>query len=209
MRFKTVYLLAVAVLFMCVSPSLGKKPEKPKPVEPYDLLAGFDCTTGSQAVCTEGPLNTFDRASLLDFHASYVSHDTIWLQSELGDPDHNFVRNDPDDICGLLGEEFTADIDPGNFDFWGNSNTNEAAVSWKFFDLSLGSVTLPKVTFFYRDENFTNYSPEGDPFAGIAATIENSAVLARIEGYVPEGAKRGKNIQCLWPVYASFTVDDD
>jgi len=213
MRFKKVYLLSIAVLMLCVSPSLGKKPEgkgKPKPPENY-LVAGFECESSDpQPVCTTydgAALDEFERVALYSFAASYASTGSIDLYSDLGDPFPEFVRNDPDNICGLLGNEFEGGtVIPGKFTFGGNSNTYEASVGWKFFDLSLyhpdlaGFVDLPKVSFFYRDEAFVGSDQEDDPFVGEVKTIENWAVLARVEGYVPVGKKRGKTIQCFWLV---------
>ena len=218
MRFKTVYLLSIAVLLLCVSPSLGKKPVKPQPPAENFVDAGFDCSV-QQAVCTDGPLNEFERTALYSFAASYQSTGDILLHSELGEPFAEFVRNDPDNICGVLGEEFHKTVTANKFTFSGNSNTYEAAVGWKFVDQDWdvpddfekypniyeeGYVTLEKVSFSYRDEAFAGFNEEeDDPFVGVETTIENWAVLARVEGYVPVGAKRGKGIQCFW------LIDDD
>jgi hypothetical protein len=206
MRFKRVYLLSIVVLLLCASLSLGKKPanpgkpEKPQPPPTNTVYAGFDCTDEEQAVCTTitGDLDEFERTELYIFAASYQSTGEIYLQSNLGEPFEPFVRNDPDNICGVLGQSFDEEVSENRFTFSGNTNTYEASVGWKFFDLVIGSVTLPKVSFFYRYEAFVGCDQEDDPFVGCETTIENDAVLARVEGYVPVGKKRGKTIQCFW-----------
>jgi hypothetical protein len=229
MRFKRVYLLSIAVLLLCASLSLGKKPVKPEPPPPAEntVLAGFVCDDlDPQPVCTtygQEVLDEFERTELYSFAAGYQSTEPIYLQSNLGEPFQPFVRNDPDNICGLLGEslndvviqssdaegetvfENAAVVPATKFNFSGNTNTYEASVGWKFFNLMLehpilGPVTLPKVTFFYKDETFVGFDQEDDPFVGGVTTIENWAVLARVEGYVPDGAKRGKGIQCFWMI---------
>lgn len=210
MRFKTVYALSLVVFLLCALPSLEGK-GKPKP-EANPVAAGFICDQSDpQPVCTtySGILDGFDRVAMGSFYANYESTDQIMvLESSLGLAYPGFVVNDPDGVCDWVGDFTGQTIDDPRFRFSGNNNTYEAVVSWVFEKDIDGDNDLEKMSFFCRDENFTEGNQGGDPFEDQLTLIKCVNVYARIEGYIPAGKKRGKTIQCGWSVSADFTVDD-
>ena len=209
MRFKRVYLLSIAALLLCVSPSLeGKgKPQKPQPPPANTVYAGFDCPQAVDTCDVQGSQHLFNRVEVGPDSASYDSVGPIPLYSNLGDPEPGYVVNDPDGICSDLGGEFTEEIAEGRFHFYGFTNQNLANVRWVYERDLDDDGDQEKISFFCRDEAFGFGANPGDPFEGVLTEILCNDVFVRVEGYIPEGRKRGKTFQCGWNVSVDFTVD--